>query len=106
MGEIGYDRREFLYVLQFWEIRAIIRGYRARTRGMWEAARLNAFFIMCSMADMKNAGIHTDRDLVKFGWEDDDVEPGDQPSDEDVERLREMIREENEKLNQMNHDKE
>lgn len=106
MGEIGYDRREFLYVLQFWEIRAIIRGYRARARGMWEAARLNAFFIMCSMADMKKAGVTSDRALVRFPWEDDDVASEDQPDAEEVERLREMIREENERLNQMSHDKE
>lgn len=32
MGEIGVSRREFLYDLRFWEVDAIIRGYRRRNR--------------------------------------------------------------------------
>lgn len=32
MGEIGIPRREFLYDIQFWEVRRIIRGYRRRDR--------------------------------------------------------------------------
>jgi hypothetical protein len=30
VGEIGIPRREFLYEIQFWEVRRIIRGYRRR----------------------------------------------------------------------------
>ena len=32
MGEIGVPRREFLYDLRFWEVDAIIKGYRRRNR--------------------------------------------------------------------------
>lgn len=32
MGEIGIPRREFLYDLQVWEVRRIVRGYRRRDR--------------------------------------------------------------------------
>ena len=32
MGEIGIQRREFLYDLQVWEVRRIVRGYRRRDR--------------------------------------------------------------------------
>ena len=32
MGEIGVSRREFLYDLRFWEVDAIIKGYRRRNR--------------------------------------------------------------------------
>ena len=32
MGEIGVPRREFLYELRFWEVDAIIKGYRRRNR--------------------------------------------------------------------------
>jgi hypothetical protein len=32
VGEIGIPRREFLYDLRFWEVDAIIRGYRRRNR--------------------------------------------------------------------------
>jgi hypothetical protein len=30
VGEIGIPRREFLYDIQFWEVRRIINGYRRR----------------------------------------------------------------------------
>jgi len=98
VGEIGYNRNEFLLQLRWWEILSIVDGYHARQHGLWESARLNAFLVMSATADLRKAGVTSDRALVRFPWEDDDVEPGDQPSDEDVERLREMIREENERL--------
>ena len=100
MGEIGYDRHEFLYDLRLWEIRSIIKGYRLRARTAWESARLNAFFIMSSMADLRKAGIYRDTDLIKFPWEKMIVDRDDQPTSEEVERLREMMRRENAKLNQ------
>ena len=32
MGEIGYNRHEFLYDLRLWEIHLIVLGYRKRDR--------------------------------------------------------------------------
>ena len=32
VGEIGVSRHEFLYDLRFWEVDAIIKGYRRRNR--------------------------------------------------------------------------
>lgn len=98
MGEIGWDRSEFLHELRLWEIKAIIKGYRARTREMWMASRLNAFFIMSSMCDLKKSGIRRDTDLIEFPWEKARPEPGSQPSEEEVERLRQMMRSMNAKL--------
>lgn len=46
------------------------------------------------MADLKNAGIHSDRDLIKFPWETE-RDPVKQPTSEEVEQLREMMRREN-----------
>jgi hypothetical protein len=51
VGEIGFDRHEFLYDLKFWEIRSIIRGYNARYHAGWEQARFvgyNAHYCMGS----------------------------------------------------------
>lgn len=98
MGEIGFDRYEFLHDLKLWEIQAIVDGYRNRARPMWEAARLNAFFVMSSMVDMSKAGIHSASDLITFPWEkkrktDNDV----QPSENEVKRLRELMQRENAK---------
>lgn len=96
VGEIGYNRHEFLHDLKFWEIRCIIKGYRNRAHTQWESMRLSAFFIMSSMTDLRKAGIYRDTDLIKFPWERMQVDVGNQPTKEDVERLREMMRHENE----------
>lgn len=102
MGEIGYNRDEFLYTLKHWEIRAIIKGYRSRYHTAWEAARLNAFFVMSSMTDLKKSGIRSDTDLIQFPWERELIDPDEQPTPEEVERLRELMRQENAKLEREN----
>ena len=97
MGEIGIERDRFLYGLRHWEIQAIIRGYRRRQRPSWEQARLNAFYIMSAMADLSKAGIRSDRDLITFPWEEKDVTKCDSlPSDEEVEEMRQLMKELNE----------
>lgn len=92
VGEIGYNRKEFLFELKFWEIRAIIKGFRKRARTIWESSRLNAYFIMSSMADLQKAGIHSDLDLVRFPWETD-TPSGDQPTAEQIAELKAKMRE-------------
>lgn len=97
MGEIGIERDRFLYGLRHWEIQAIIRGYRRRQRPSWEQARLNAFYIMSAMADLSKAGIRSDRDLITFPWEEKEVTKHDSlPSDEEVEEMRQLMKELNE----------
>lgn len=97
MGEIGIEHDRFLYGLRHWEIQAIIRGYRRRQRPSWEQARLNAFYIMSAMADLSKAGIRSDRDLITFPWENEEVTKRDSlPSDEEVEEMRQMMKELNE----------
>ena len=96
MGEIGYNRHEFLYDLKFWEIRCIIKGYRNRAHTQWESVRLGAFFIMSAMTDLRKAGIHRDTDLIKFPWERAGIDLGDQPTIDQVNQLRELMRRENE----------
>ena len=96
MGEIGISRREFLYELRFWEVRRIIRGYRRRQRPSWEQARLNAFYIMSAMADLSKAGIRSDRDLITFPWEKEVTKRESLPRDEEVEEMRQLMKELNE----------
>lgn len=97
MGEIGIERDRFLYGLRHWEIQAIIRGYRRRQRPSWEQARLNAFYIMSAMADLSKAGIRSDRDLITFPWEEEEVTKHDSlPSDEEVEEMRQLMKQMNE----------
>ena len=96
MGEIGIPHDRFLYGLRHWEIEAIIRGYRRRQRPSWEQARLNAFYVMSAMADLSKAGIRSDRDLITFPWEKEVTNSDSLPSDEEVEEIRQMMRQLNE----------
>ena len=96
MGEIGIEHDRFLYGLRHWEIQAIIKGYRRRQRPSWEQARLNAFYIMSAMADLSKAGIRSDRDLITFPWEKEVTNRDSLPSDEEVEEMRQMMKQINE----------
>ncbi len=94
VGEIGIPRREFLYELSFWEARSIYRGYRNRYRDMWSAVRWHAYRIMGTFADLRKAGIYGPSDLIKFPWDGGDNEE-DLPTDEEINKMREMIQQEN-----------
>ena len=96
MGEIGIDRHTFLYKLRFWEICAIRSGYNHRIRKDYELVRWQTFWLMHNgMTDLGKAGIHAPSDLMSLPW-DNDIEDDDM-SDEDIEKMRRMIREENDK---------
>lgn len=100
MGEIGIDRDKYLYELPYWEILLIARGYSHRNREMWSAVRWAAFNIMsCSMANLKEAGIHRPTDLLQFPWEKSSSLPhGNMPSDDEIAEAQRIIQEENERL--------
>lgn len=95
VGEVGISRDEFLYTLRFWEIQAIIDGYRMRSRSLWESARMNAFFVMSTMADLKKNGIRSSEDLIRFPWEHEVSDRERQPTMDEQEQLREIMRREN-----------
>ena len=98
VGEIGYNRHEYLFELDYCDILLISRGYFRRTREMWSATRWQTFYLMSvSMADLKKAGIYRPSDLIKFPWEKDEPEEN-MPSQADIEEMRRMMREENAKL--------
>lgn len=94
MGEIGIDRRTFLYDLHVWEVRRIIAGYRKREHKEWERTRWQTFWLMHNgMVDLNKAGIHSEQDIVKFPWE----RPGqdDLPTDEEIEEMRQRLQKAN-----------
>ena len=97
VGEIGYNRHEYLFELDYCDILLISRGYFRRTREMWSATRWQTFYLMSvSMADLKKAGIYRPSDLIKFPWEKDELEEN-MLSQADIEEMRRMMREENAK---------
>lgn len=73
MGEVGFSRDKFLYGLKWWEIKAIIDGYRKRERTYLLMTRWSTYMIMCTgMADLPKAGITSAQDLMEFSWENDE----------------------------------
>lgn len=99
MGEIGFNRHEYLYDLDYCDILLISRGYFRRTREMWSAIRWQTYNLMCvSMTDLNKAGIYKPTDLLQFPWENDREEySGEKLTKEDIEEMRRIMREENER---------
>ena len=96
MGEIGRSHQEFMYDLRLCQLRMIVKGYYRRNRDMWSAVRWQTYNLMSvSMADLKKAGIYKPTDLIQFPWDTTDEETGDMPSDAEVQRLRQLMMEEN-----------
>ena len=88
VGEIGFPREEFLYVLKWWEIKAIIDGYRKRERTFCVMTRWSTFMTMCTgMADMKKAGLHKPEDLLTFPWEKNK----NMPTAEDIDLMQALL---------------
>ena len=73
MGEIGINRIEYLYVLNYTDLLMIERGYNRRQQHPWSIARWETYHLMlafCGSKSLKEAGIHSPKDLLKFPWED------------------------------------
>ena len=72
MGEIGIDRKEYLYDLTWCDLLLIERGYWRRSRDLWSSARWSTFYIMSSFSGSKalaENGINSPKDLLQFPWE-------------------------------------
>ena len=92
VGEIGYDRKEFLFELKQWEIILIIRGYRRRQRTFCDMVRWQTYINLMPQTNLKENGIMSPSDLIKFPWDDDTEEI---ISDEEAEDLANLIVEAN-----------
>ena len=88
MGEIGIPRREFLYDLQFWEVRRIIRGYRRRDRLKYQ---LMAQCVYAATYAMRDAKGKTVKDMFPVLFEDDDDEPDNPLTEEDQQHLIDLM---------------
>ena len=90
VGEIGIPRNDFLYKLRFWEINAIIKGYRRRYREHWEMMR-HLGLTFCNLMGAKLNSVH---DYLPLPW--DDKFAGKELTEEEVNELLELMRKENE----------
>ena len=72
MGEIGLDRREYLFDIMYWELVLIDRGYAHRHREEWSMTRWATWYIISSQSSkeaMQEAGLFKITDLITFPWE-------------------------------------
>ena len=105
MGEIGVDRQQYLYDLEWSDLVLIERGYDRRCRHLWSATRWSTFYTLSGFVggeQMKKSGINSPTDLLTLPWERKRAATGDQPSKEEVSRLRQLMEKENRKLNENN----
>lgn len=87
--------------LWYWEIKAIIAGYRKRDQQAWERTRWQTFMLMHNgMVDLSKAGITSPLDLLRFPWDtdDDDSPASDMPTKEEIEQLRKELNDHNARL--------
>ena len=92
MGEIGIPRNDFLYKLRFWEINAIIKGYRRRYREHWEMMR----YLGLTFCNLMGAKLNSVQDYLPWPW--DDKFSGKELTEEEVNELLELMRKENEAI--------
>lgn len=95
MGEIGLPRREFLYDIQFWEARRIIRGYQRRNILHYQLQRMNMW---ASMFCMGNPNHKQPQDILPLYFDDwDNDEDGGMPiSEEEKQELVDLMNRMNE----------
>lgn len=103
VGEIGINRTEYLYILNYVDILQIERGYNRRNAHLWSATRWSTYYTMlssCGSEGMEKAGIYSPMDLMQFPWEKnpnkDDKSESVTLSDADVEKMREEMNKYNE----------
>ena len=88
VGEIGVDRRTFLYEMSFWEIKRVVRGYGSRLEKKISNTRMLAYLITAynGMTDLKKAGVYTRHDFYPLPW--DELAQDEQPATEEIDALR------------------
>jgi len=97
VGEIGIPRHEFLYEIQFWEVRRIIRGYRNRDRLKHQLMAECAFAAIYAMRDPHGKSV---KDLFPAIFEDIDDEEDEQESlsQSEIDELQQIMRDENARI--------
>ena len=88
MGEIGYNRHEFLYDLRLWEIHLVVMGYRKRDRLKHQLMAECVYAAIYAMRDPKGKKVS---DIFPQLFEDEDDDIGLPISEEDEEELQQLM---------------
>ena len=90
MGEIGYNRHEFLYDLRLWEIHLIVIGYRKRDRLKHQLMAECAYAAIYAMRDPKGKTV---ADMFPQIFEDNDDYDDEPPiTEEDAAELQDLMK--------------
>jgi len=88
VGEIGYNRHEFLYDLRLWEIRLIVMGYRNRDRLKHQLMAECAYAAIYAMRDPKGKTV---ADMFPQIFEDDDIDDEPPITDDEAADLQALM---------------
>lgn len=92
---MGIPRRDYLYLMPYWEILLAVRGYYRRNVMQYELQRIQAF---CSaFAFGGNKSNMSPHDFLPLPFDTDEETDDEGLTDEEVNRLRDMIKKENDK---------
>lgn len=100
MGEIGRDRREYLYEMRYLDIVLIIRGYRRRNILQYQLQRIQAWGSMFCMGNKD--GIHP-QDIIPLYFDNYKQQERNHISQAEIDMLQremQMINEQNQKKNE------
>ena len=89
MGEIGYNRHEFLYDLRLWEIHLIVMGYRKRDRLKHQLMAECAYAAIYAMRDPNGKTV---ADMFPQIFEDDDIDDEPPITDDEAADLQELMK--------------
>lgn len=96
VGEIGISRREFLYELRFWEVDAIIKGYRRRNRLTHQLLAEIVYTTTYSMRDPKGKTLEG---MFPMLFDDDDDSDDPIMTKEDSDELQQLMEDLNSQQN-------
>ena len=89
VGEIGIDRRAFLYDLRYWEVLRIIKGYRRRD---WLKLQLMAECTYAAMYAMRDPKGMTPQKLFPELFKVEDEPEAPTITEQDAQDLQDMMR--------------
>lgn len=88
VGEIGINRHVFLYDLQFWEVRRIVKGYRRRDILKYQLLRLCAYTSCFSMRDAEDK---KPEDWLPLSFDKEDIETAPPMEQKDIDDLQALM---------------
>lgn len=91
---MGVPRRDYLYLMPYWEIVLTVRGYYRRNILQYELQRIQAFSAAFAFGGNKNN--ISPRDFIPLPFDDDGTDD-ENLTDEAINELRRRIEEENAK---------